>query len=112
MIDVFAHILPVKFKKALLKTLPSNFSWKALDNPVLSDPEGRFEIMDGFEGLSQVLSLPLPPVEYIKMSYCRYGYTDCFCPDVYLPLFWRGTDAVRDRHAFWCQVRPLVGVLH
>ena len=29
-IDVFAHILPLNFKKVLLESLPPNFSWKAI----------------------------------------------------------------------------------
>ena len=64
-IDIFAHILPANYKNALLKTLPSKFSWEALENPVLSDLGKRFEIMDKFESLAQVLTLPPPPVEYI-----------------------------------------------
>ena len=64
-IDVFAHILPLNFKKVLLESLPPNFSWKAFNNSVLSDLESRFKIMDQFDGITPVLSLPPPPVEHI-----------------------------------------------
>ena len=39
-IDVFTNMLLVNYKKIILEILPSGFSWKALNNPALSDLEG------------------------------------------------------------------------
>jgi len=53
-IDVFAHIAPQKFLDALLKKV------KLTENPpTLSNLDLRFKFMDKFEGLVQVLSLPV-----------------------------------------------------
>jgi aminocarboxymuconate-semialdehyde decarboxylase len=63
-IDVFAHILPANYKKALLEMLPPD-AGSGFGNPALSDLERRFRIMDRFEGLVQVLTLNAPPVELV-----------------------------------------------
>ena len=66
-IDIFSHILPMKYKEALYKTAPSGFYIQDVIEtlPTLYDLEHRFRIMDKFEGLMQVLTLSSPPVEQI-----------------------------------------------
>jgi predicted TIM-barrel fold metal-dependent hydrolase len=66
-IDIFCHILPVKYKEAFYKITPPNFYLKnVIDSlPTLFDLEHRFRIMDKYEGLMQVLTLSLPPIEFI-----------------------------------------------
>ena len=66
-IDIFAHILPPKYKKTLYKVAPSGFYLQDVIEtlPTLFDIEYRFRIMDKFEGLVQVLTLSSPPVELI-----------------------------------------------
>ncbi len=63
-IDVFAHIVPLKFKQALEKETGSVAMVDAL--PTMFDMEKRFRIMDKFEDLIQVLTISLPPPESIK----------------------------------------------
>ena len=67
MIDIFPHILPIKYKEALYKIAPSGFYIKDVIEtlPTLFDLDHRFRIMDKFEGLLQVLTLSAPPVEGI-----------------------------------------------
>ncbi|MFB3886795.1 MAG: amidohydrolase family protein [Thermodesulfobacteriota bacterium] len=67
-IDVFPHILPPRFKDALVKRAPAGFRqsvWhKYLDVlPTLWDLDRRFRIMDRFEGLAQILTLASPAIE-------------------------------------------------
>ncbi len=64
-IDIFPHILPVKYKEALYKAAPRGFHLKNVIEslPTLFDLEHRFRIMDKYEGLVQVLTLSSPPVE-------------------------------------------------
>ena len=66
-IDIFPHILPMKYKEALYNLAPSGFYIKDVIEtlPTLYDLEHRFRIMDKFEGLMQVLTLSSPPVEQI-----------------------------------------------
>lgn len=66
-IDIFAHILPPKYKKVLYKVAPSGFYLQDVIEtlPTLFDMEYRFRIMDKFENLKQVLTLSSPPVEQI-----------------------------------------------
>jgi aminocarboxymuconate-semialdehyde decarboxylase len=67
MIDIFSHILPIKYKEALYKIAPSGFYIKDVIEtlPTLFDLDHRFRIMDKFEGLVQVLTLSAPPIEGI-----------------------------------------------
>ena len=72
-IDVFPHILPPKFKEALVKRGPGTFRqsvWnKYLDVlPTLWDLDRRFRIMDRFEGVAQVLTLASPAIETLFES--------------------------------------------
>jgi len=71
-IDIFAHILPAKYKEALYKEVEVKFSDSAklfykTQNvlPTLFDLDHRFRIMDKFDDLMQVLTLSMPPVENI-----------------------------------------------
>jgi predicted TIM-barrel fold metal-dependent hydrolase len=66
-IDIFAHILPKKYKELLYETAPSRFYLKNVIEtlPTLYDMEFRFRIMDKFDGLMQVLTLSSPPVEEV-----------------------------------------------
>ena len=63
-IDIFPHILPVKYKEAFQKVNRSEvFSKMHNIIPTLYDLDYRFRIMDEYGDLRQVLTLSLPPVE-------------------------------------------------
>ena len=64
-IDLFQHILPVKYKEALYKVAPPKFYLKDVIEslPTLFDLDHRFRIMDKFDGLMQVLTIAQPPLE-------------------------------------------------
>jgi len=65
-IDIFAHILPPKYKETLDKeagSRPAAFYTTQRVLTTLFDLDLRFRIMDKFEGLMQVLTLSMPPVE-------------------------------------------------
>ncbi len=69
-IDIFPHILPPKFKEALVQRAPGTFRrsvwYKYLDVlPTLWDLDRRFRIMDKFEGVAQILTLASPAIETI-----------------------------------------------
>lgn len=66
-IDIFPHILPLKYKEALYEAAPPDFYLQnVVDSlPTLFNLDHRFRIMDKFEGLMQVLTLSSPPVEQI-----------------------------------------------
>ncbi len=68
-IDMFPHILPLKYKEALVKRLPSAAyrPYQLIQEgfPTLTDLESRFTIMDKHEGLVQVLTLTIPFVERV-----------------------------------------------
>ena len=69
MIDIFAHMLPPKYKEVLNKKARYCFYIEANNaNPALSDLDIRFRAMDRYEGLVQVLTLSAPPVEYVVDS--------------------------------------------
>ena len=66
-IDMFCHILPQKYKAALLrKANPSHSRYNAMNEakPTLWDMDMRFRHMDAYEGLRQMLTLGMPPLEY------------------------------------------------
>jgi predicted TIM-barrel fold metal-dependent hydrolase len=69
-IDIFPHILPIKYKEALYRIAPPGFYIKDVIEtlPTLFDLNHRFRIMDKFEGLMQVLTLSAPSVELIADS--------------------------------------------
>lgn len=63
-IDIFPHILPVKYKEAFQKVNKSEVFIKMHNIiPTLSDLDYRFRIMDEYDDLMQVLTLSSPPVE-------------------------------------------------
>lgn len=65
-IDVFPHILPIKYKEALHKEIgPGHLKELHEIVPTLTDLDYRLRIMDKFEGLMQVLNIAAPPVENI-----------------------------------------------
>ncbi len=66
-IDIFPHIIPLKYKDALYKRLPGGFfGSKWIDSiPTLTNLDYRFKIMDKYEDLVQVLTLGNPPVEKV-----------------------------------------------
>jgi len=65
-IDIFCHILPPRTKEVLFrKARPCNYIDTDNSRPALFDLDRRFKAMDQFEGLRQVLTLGLPPLEYV-----------------------------------------------
>jgi len=64
-IDIYPHILPLKYKEALYKKAKGAFYLEDVDDatPTLFDLDSRFRIMDKYEGLVQVLTLASPPLE-------------------------------------------------
>ena len=62
-IDIFCHIVPPKYKVALDKTIGQVDMVDTL--PTIYDMDERFRIMDKTEGLMQVLTTSLPPLETI-----------------------------------------------
>lgn len=68
-IDVFAHILPVKYREALIKKLPQAAykPYEIIHNsfPALTDLDARFRVMDKYEGLLQVLTHTMPFIERV-----------------------------------------------
>lgn len=65
-IDIFTHILPIKYKETLYRENPQGFHLRnVIDSlPTLFDLEHRFRIMDKFEGLRHVITLSTPAVEH------------------------------------------------
>ncbi len=66
-IDVFPHILPIKYIEALSKISDGEFYNKQVNeaNPTIYDLDIRFRIMDKYGDLRQVLTLGSPPLEAI-----------------------------------------------
>ncbi|HEY79440.1 MAG TPA: amidohydrolase [Dehalococcoidia bacterium] len=64
-IDIFCHILPEKYKKALDEAAPGHVQ-QSTNNllPTLWDLDHRFRIMDKY-GVMQVLTLSRPPIEEV-----------------------------------------------
>lgn len=64
-IDIFAHVIPPKFLQALLKKAPSQKDaiGRAASPPTTYDLDLRFRIMDRFEDVLQVVSIPVPVVD-------------------------------------------------
>lgn len=63
-INIFSHILPPKYKEALLNTAPTSLDIMSniTATPTVFDLERRFKIMDKFEGLVEMLSIAAPGV--------------------------------------------------
>jgi aminocarboxymuconate-semialdehyde decarboxylase len=66
-IDMFCHIVPAKYKEAILKkaSRPSYYLENTKALPALSDLDIRFKAMDKYESYRQVLSIGAPPIELI-----------------------------------------------
>jgi len=64
-IDIFSHVLPVKYKEALEKAAPNHLQQSMNSGiPTLWDMDHRFELMDKY-GLIQVPTLSRPPIEEV-----------------------------------------------
>ena len=61
-IDVYPHIMPVRYKDLLFKKARRAFYLRDVTDatPTLWDLEERFRIMDRYEGLKQVLTIASP----------------------------------------------------
>jgi predicted TIM-barrel fold metal-dependent hydrolase len=66
-IDIFPHILPIRYKDALYKVVPSGFHLQDVIDvtTTLFNLDHRFRIMDKYEGLQHILTLAAPPIEMI-----------------------------------------------
>jgi len=66
-VDMFCHILPRNFKEALFRRAAKGSYYIEADSsrPALFDLDVRFRVMDKIEGLRQVLTLGLPPLDYV-----------------------------------------------
>jgi predicted TIM-barrel fold metal-dependent hydrolase len=69
-IDMFCHLLPAKYKEAILaKTPKTSYYYEANSiRPALWNLDIRFRVMDRIEGLREVLSAGVPPVEYVAST--------------------------------------------
>ena len=64
-IDIYPHILPIKYKEVLCQIAPSPRLKETIEaNPGLFDLDIRFRILDQYD-CTQVLTLALPPIEAI-----------------------------------------------
>ncbi len=66
MIDVFPHILPVKYMQALYEKTgerPPKGRYGLDPRPAMHDLEERFRIMDKYENYVQILNVGIPPLE-------------------------------------------------
>ena len=66
-IDIFPHILPVKYVEAAKKISGGEFYNRQVDEacPTLFDLDARFRVMDKYGDLVQVLTLGTPPIEAV-----------------------------------------------
>lgn len=67
-IDIFAHILPPRYKEALKNRTALGDKMQVLEDkiracPSISDLDVRFRVMDRYEDYVQVLTIVQPPVE-------------------------------------------------
>jgi len=67
-IDVYAHIIPEKYREALYQRADGRFRagrWDSVieGTPALSDLDNRLRIIDKYEGLTQVLTVASPALE-------------------------------------------------
>ena len=65
-IDVFAHILPKKYREGVEKKFiapPSERSTVESNNKAIVDLDVRFRVMDRYPGVLQVVTVALPPLE-------------------------------------------------
>jgi len=66
-IDIFTHVMPERYKKALYRHAEKFATEKKVQDkrPTLTDNEARLRILEEHEGLVQVLSVTMPPVEEV-----------------------------------------------
>ena len=66
-IDVFPHILPRRYFERMLAVAPPGLALQKRMSgiPVLVDVDGRFRIMDRYDGYVQILTLANPPIEVV-----------------------------------------------
>ena len=63
-IDGYSHISPPKYTEALRKEFPGFYKQILGNTPPLFDMEARFQVMDAFGPIAQVLTVgPVPPLE-------------------------------------------------
>lgn len=67
MLDIFSHILPAKYSKALARKAPAGFHLDNLNRalPTITRLEDRFRLMDKYDGYRQVLTIASPSVESV-----------------------------------------------
>jgi hypothetical protein len=80
-IDIFPHVIPVKYKEALYKLTASDHrppGRREVDKiealPSLFDLDVRFRGMDTVAGLKQVLTPGAPPLEYVLHRRMRWTW--------------------------------------
>ena len=69
-LDIFPHIFPKPFFDRMQQIAEGNPALKAsikrwLHIPVLWDLDARLKMMERFEGYRQILTLSLPPIEFL-----------------------------------------------
>ncbi len=66
-IDIYTHVMPERYKKALYKYSDKFATEKAVQDrrPALTDHERRLRILEEFPDVVEVLSATMPPVEEI-----------------------------------------------
>ncbi len=63
-IDIFAHIIPPKYKEGLHKKMAGAWQLKLMEAyPTLFDLDARFRVLDKYEGLVQVICTGAPALE-------------------------------------------------
>ena len=62
-IDIFNHVFPKSFFDKYIATGGRDIGKRVANVPVGVDLDFRFKVMDEFEGLRQVITLPAPPIE-------------------------------------------------
>ena len=69
-IDIFTHVLPIKYKNRLYRYSDKFMSERKIEEKrvTLANYEARLRILDEFEGVAQVLSVTLPPLEEVVSS--------------------------------------------
>lgn len=65
-IDAFCHIMPPKFTEALFKrSRPTWYLENTKTLPALTNLDLRLKAMDKYEGMLQIFSLGMPPIEHV-----------------------------------------------
>ena len=66
-IDIFTHVQPERYKRALYRYSDKFVTDKKIQDkrPTLTDHEARLRILDEYEDMVQVLSVTMPPLEDI-----------------------------------------------